>query len=112
MGDKGDWRWWIDTVFVIADSEPYRLSGANRALKDLTSDVFSIVTDGPLSDNYNSGWAADKWFRLYRGTTPDDPVDGMCRFFPAEPAGGSAGFPQPVIGLPSEYFNPTWCTDP
>ena len=105
MGDRGEWRWWIDTVFVVANSEPYRVSGADRMLKDRTSDAFGIVTGGPLAHNREAGCGTGRLFRLYRGATPDDPVDGMFSFFPAYPAGGKEGFPRPVIDLPSEYFN-------
>lgn len=109
---SGGERWWIDTVFVVANSEPYRVSGADRTLKDRTSDVFGIVTGGPLSDNREAGCGIDRLFRLYRGATPDDPVDGMFSFFPAYPAGGRVGFPRPVIDLPSEYFNRRVCMAP
>ena len=105
-GVGGEWRWWLDTVFVVANSDLYPASGACRVLKDWTSDVFGIVTGGPLAGNHEAGCAADVRLRLYRGATPDDPVDGMFSFFPARPAGGGAGFPRPVIDLPSEYFNP------
>ena len=106
MGVAGEWRWWIDTVFVVASSFFYPLSAADRVFKRQTSEVFGIVTGGPLSDNHQGGCGAGERFRLYRGATPDDPVDGMFSFFPAKPAGGEAGFPRPVINLPREYFNP------
>ena len=108
MGVGGEWRWWIDTVFVVADSERYRASAATQVLKDRASDVFGIVTGGPLSDNRKTGCAPDEWFRLYRGATPDDPVDRMFSFFPARPkrAGDRAGFPRPEIDLPREYVTP------
>ncbi len=94
-------------MFVVANSDLYPVSGADRVLKDWTSDVFGIVTGGPLSANHDkAGCAADEWLRLYRGATPDDPVNEMFSFFPARPAGGSADFPRPVIDLQSEYFNP------
>ena len=109
---SGGERWWIDTVFVVANSEPYRVSEADRMLKDRTSDVFGIVTGGPLSDNREAGCGTDRLFRLYRGATPDDPVNGMFSFFPAYPAGGREGFPRPVIDLPSEHFNPACCRAP
>ena len=107
-GVADQWRWWIDTVLVVADSEPYRVSDACRVLKDRVSDVFGIVTGGPLSDNRKAGCAADEYFRLYQGATPDNPVDEMFSFFPARPrrAGGTAGFPRPEINLPCEYFTP------
>ena len=112
MGVGGEWRWWIDTVFVVANSDSYPVSGADRVFKDRTSDVFSIVTGGPLSDNHEGGCATGERFRLYRGATPEDPVDGMFSFFPAKPAGGGAGFPRPVIDLPGGYFNPRLCMAP
>ncbi len=106
QGVGGEWRWWLDTVFVVANSDLYPVSEADRVLKDWTSDVFGIVTGGPLADNHEGGCAADVRLRLYRGATPDDPVDGMFSFFPAQPAGDGTGFPRPGIDLPSEYFNP------
>ena len=106
---RGGERWLIDTVFVVADSASYRVSEAGRLLRDQTSEVFSIVTGGPLSDNEEAGCAADESFRLYRGATLDDPVDKMFSFFPARSAGGGEGFPRPVINLPSKYFNPRVC---
>ena len=106
QGVGGEWRWWLDTVLVVANSDLYAASGACRMLKDWTSDVFGIVTGGPLADKHEAGCAADVRLRLYWGATPDDPVDGMFSFFPARPAGGGTGFPRPVIDLPSEYFNP------
>ena len=112
-GVGGEWRWWIDTVFVVANSDLYSVSAAYRVLKDWTSDVFGIVTGGPLSANHDeAGCAAEERLRLYRGATADDPVGGMFSFFPARPAGGGAGFPRPVIDLPSEYFNPALCMAP
>ena len=44
--------------------------------------------------------------RLYRGATPDDPVEGMFSFFPASPECGDSGFRRPFIDLPIEYLNP------
>ena len=111
-GVGGEWRWWIDTVFVVAKSDLYPVSAAYRVLKDRRSDVFGIVTGGPLSDNHEASCATDERFRLYRGATADDPVGGMFSFFPARPAGGGAGFPRPVIDLPREYFNPRVCMAP
>lgn len=95
-------------MFVVADSERYSVSAASRVLKDRVSDVFRIVTGGPLSDNRKTGCAPDDWFRLYRGATPDDRVDGMFSFFPAKPkhTGVWAGFPRPEIDLPREYVTP------
>ena len=63
-------------------------------------EAFLAVTGEPIADNGRG------LFRLYRGATPDDPVEGMFSFFPAMPAHGDTGFPRPLIDLPKEYFNP------
>lgn len=109
MGVAGEWRRWIDTVFVVPNSISYPVSRADQAFNVQTSDAFSIVTGRPLTHNYEAGCGADARFRLYRGATPDDPVDGVFSFFPAKLADGEAGFPRPVINLPREYFNPRLC---
>ena len=44
--------------------------------------------------------------RLYRGATPDDPVEGMFSFFPASLECGDSGFRRPFIDLPIKYLNP------
>lgn len=108
----GGERWWIDTVFVVRDFVDYNTRKARTELKDWAPDTFLDVTAGPLSENCEAGCAADERFRLYRGATPDDPVDGMFSFFPAMSAGDGVGFPRPVIDLPSEYFNRRVCMPP
>ena len=90
----------VDTVLVVADSAEYDAGAARAALADSASEAFLEVTAGPIADNEEAS------FRLYRGATPRDPVDGMFSFFPATPAEGDSGFPRPVIELPGEYFNP------
>jgi hypothetical protein len=93
---KGERRWMLDTVLVVKDSVEYRSPEILKVLDEWAPDAFLLETGGLLTD---SG-------RLYRGATPDDPVDGMFSFFPAIPAGGDSGFPRPLIDLPSKYFNP------
>lgn len=85
-------EWVLDTVLVVKDSTPYDAATARSALEGLVSSAFLDVTAGPLQDNGKG----DR-FRLYRGATPDCPVDGMFSFFPAQPAGGGWGFPRPPI---------------
>ena len=97
----GERRWMLDTVLVVKEYFDYGAPEARMALEDSTPDAFRIATVGPLLDNDE-----EAQLRLYSGATPDDPVDGMYSFFPATPAGGSSGFPRPLIELPSEYFNP------
>ena len=90
----------VDTVMVIAGSVEYGAGEAREALSGLADEAFIEVTAGPIAANEEGS------FRLYRGATPDDPVDGMFSFFPAMPAEGESGFPRPVLDLPAEYFNP------
>ena len=92
----GERRWMLDTVLVVKDSVEYCPPEASTALDEWApEDAFWVATGGLLTD---SG-------RLYRGATPDDPVDGMFSFFPAIPAGSDGGFSRPLIDLPSDYFN-------
>ena len=93
---KGDRRWMLDTLLVVKDSVQYEAPEGLVVLDEWVPDAFVVATGGLLT---GSG-------RLYRGATPNDPVDGMFSFFPASPAGGASGFPRPLIDLPSEYFNP------
>ena len=55
------------------------------------------VTGAPISHR-------DGALRLYRGATPDAPVDEMYSFFPAIRADGDTGFPRPRVSLPSRHF--------
>ena len=98
---SGEWKWMIDTVFVAADSQDYSAPEARRVLADAAPEAFLAVTGGPMVDSKDQAS-----FRLYKGATPDDPVDGMFSFFPAMPAHGDAGFRRPLIDLRREYFNP------
>ena len=96
----GERKWMLDTVLVVADSLTYRAPEARQVLADPVPEAFLTVTGGPIGDNEAAS------FRLYMGAAPDHPVEGMFSFFPALPAHGDAGFPRPLIDLPSKYFNP------
>ena len=98
----GERKWVLDTVLVIADSIDFTASQAHHVLSDYVPDAFLTVTANPIADN--EGFSS---FRLYRGATAKDLVDGMFSFFPAMPANGDRGFPRPVIDMESEYFNPS-----
>ena len=89
-------RWTLDTVLVVKDSVDYPAPELVAALDQGLPEAFLVATGGLLTA---SG-------RLYRGATPDDPVDGMFSFFPAITAGGDTGFPRPCIDLEAGYFNP------
>lgn len=102
FGSMKNYRWILDTVFVVAESVDYTAPEARVALADHASDAFLEVTAGPLADNDETAS-----FRFYRGATPEDPVNGMFSFFPAMIAGGSVGFERPGIELPKFCFTET-----
>ena len=83
----------LNTVLVVKDSVLY---DAAYRLDHWVPEAFMVAMGEMLT---RSG-------RLYLGATPDDSVDGMFSFFPASSAGGTSGFPRPLIDLPPEYFNP------
>ena len=97
----GNRKWVLDTVLVVADSLTYSAPEARRVLADAAPGAFLTVTGGPMVDNNEQAS-----FRLYRGATPEDPVEGIFSFFPAMPAHGDAGFPRLLVDLPGKYFNP------
>lgn len=107
----GERRWVLDTVLVVKDFVDYEPARARDELENWVPAEYLDVTAGPLADSMNGncgGCTAPTGprFRLYRGATPADPVDGMFSFFPALPAGADIGFPRPPINLPPRYFNP------
>ncbi len=102
----GEWKWLLDTVLVVADSFEYYAPVACRMLVDTVPEQFLSVTAGPIADNQKTP------LRIYKGATPDDPVDGMFSFFPAMAAHGEVGFPRPPIELPIEFLNSRNCRAP
>ena len=87
---NGEWRWMLDTVFVVKDSVCYYPRNACEIVG--TPDAFRVATGGPLTHNNRSSAPgmcapAGERLRLYRGATPCDPVNGMFSFFPATPSG-------------------------
>ena len=94
--------WVLDTVLVVADYVDYVAPEAHLALADEVPEAFLAVTAGPLAGNGD-----EAALRLYRGATPDDPVDGMFSFFPAMPAGRDARFERPAVELDARYFTRT-----
>ena len=101
----GQRRWTLDTVFVVKDFVEYGIRKAQADLKNRAPDTFLDITGGPLADDEKAPDSAR--LRLYRGATPDDPVDRMFSFFPAISAGRGQGFERPFVDLPREYFNPS-----
>ena len=105
----GAWRWMLDTVLVVRDFKDYHGADARSVLEDRVPNTFLDVTIRPLTGDAPQPKAcatARDRLRLYRGATPDDPVEGMFSFFPASPECGDSGFRRPFIDLPIEYLNP------
>ena len=117
---NSEWKWMLDTVFVVMDFVDYAPRNPREIPEDWTPDAFRVATGGPLTDNDHSsapGTCAPTRtrLRLYRGATPCDPVDGMFGFFPATPSGGAQGdrsFPRPFVDLSPEYFTPALAMGP
>ena len=102
FGSKKRHGWVLDTVLVVADSFDYLAADTHTAVEGHVPDVSLHVTGGPLAEN-----DATETLRLYRGATPDDPVDGMFSFFPAGLAEDNVGFERPSIEFPGHCFTPT-----
>ena len=104
----GQRKWVLDTVFVVRDSCWYDPLNPRKMLEGKVPDEFLEVIGGPLV-----AWAKDlregsasaacapksERLRLYRGATPDDPVDEMFSFFPAIRADHEPSFARPIIDL-------------
>ena len=102
FGSQFRGEWVLDTVLVVAGSKRYEASRADIELERLAPRAFLDVTARRIADSGEEGELAFYW-----GATPDDPVDGMFSFFPAQEAGGDVGFARPGIELPSGYFTNT-----
>ena len=88
----------LDTVLVVADSEPMSRS---MVPSDAKGDAFrSVVHDVLYREN------RDLETRLYHGATPSERVGQMFSFFPTLPLEAAPhGFPRPTIIFPS-IINP------
>lgn len=103
-------KWALDTVFVVRDSFRFDPLNPRTVLEGKVPEVFLEVTGGPLTSDPKLKKLADEGkaqeFRLYRGATPDDPVEDMFSFFPAILADGETCFPRTVVSRRDKYFNP------
>lgn len=121
----------LDTVFVVADGIPYTRRTGPQQLGGLVPCSFMEATLKPLafldrnaaSDQVASGCSPDGWdaddertwcgpvgslpdveYRLYRGATPEAPVNGMFSFVPVRVASDALlSFDRPV---PENYVSP------
>lgn len=100
-------RFAIDTVFVVGRKPDDHNSQDYSKLQGSVPQVYWDVTIRPLYEsnrggNSNAPCAQGPSWRLYRGATIDDDVDGMFSFFPCVPAEQSPnGFARPLIVNPS-----------
>ncbi|NLB65116.1 MAG: hypothetical protein GX803_01425 [Lentisphaerae bacterium] len=100
---KGRNRFIVDTIFVVGDSVRWRLEAPREALEGMVPAEYFHAAVEPIVDEARIlHGEARGVLRLYRGATPEEPVEGMFSFFPCLPAGEGAGkgFARPVIRRP------------
>lgn len=86
----------VDTVLVIASAEPWDPADHDGIDAD---EAFQVCTAASLAAG--DGCSPDTGLALYRGATPEDPVDGMYSFVPAMPATTPyPRFARPPVRLP------------
>lgn len=94
FGSTLDGEFCLDTVFVVADHQPW--TPATAADLDV-DDAFVVCTGESIATADDD---ADLKLALYRGATIDDPVDGMYSFVPARRIDhGDPRFARPAICL-------------
>jgi hypothetical protein len=97
FGSTLDYEFCVDTVFVVAEAEPWTAAGS----ADL-DEAFATCTAEQLA----AGTDAHTPFTLYRAATIENPVHGMYSFVPASPADGEGPrFARPALRMP-DLINP------
>lgn len=88
-------RFLLDTVFVVRDFIDHDRDNYRDVLRGAVPDAYWTVTLDP----WYAGPADGRSFRLYRGASPANAVNGMFSFFPCLRAGGPAthGFSRPDL---------------
>jgi hypothetical protein len=105
FGSTLDGNFVADTVFVVRDSQPFRLA----QLPD-SDDAFRVCTIQPLLTGAQCGGDA---FILYRGATFGAQVYGMYSFVPCRREDSTEPrFCRPPISLPGCYLNPASTQSP
>lgn len=90
----------LDTVFVVANSQPYALCDGNSLAEE---PFVQRIVVAPLKTGL--GWE-HLAFTLFDGATHDDPVAGMFSFVPCKSVDREPlRFARPVIDLPG-FINP------
>lgn len=95
FGSASGGRFLLDTALVVRDYFDHSKADHKARLRGLVPDPYWTVTLRPWYSGPDDG----RSWRLYRGASLEDPVDGMFSFFPAIPADGrvARGFPRPDI---------------
>jgi hypothetical protein len=88
-------RFLLDTVFVVRDFIDHDRDDYRDVLRGAVLNAYWTVTLGPWYSSPPDG----RSFRLYRGASPDNAVNGMFSFFPCLRANGPAtrGFSRPDL---------------
>lgn len=81
----------VDTVFVVGDSKPYKVSNYQSDLNGFIPKDYDQIMGFSL-------WNSNDEFVCYRGATPGNPVEGMFSFVPCRTTvDGIVGFPRMVL---------------
>lgn len=100
FGSTIDGAFCVDTVFVVASTEPWVPAEAAELAVD---EAFKACTGGAITAG---GRDAHVSLTLYRGATVENPVEGMFSFVPARRADeDDPRFTRPQIRLPG-FINP------
>jgi hypothetical protein len=102
----------LDTVFVVDDWIEHSRTTFTDVLCDVVPDAYKVVTISPW---YHEAFGeaatcikstpSDSW-RLYRGASYEEKLNGMFSFFPCSPyVPGSSGFARPVIRIDQVITN-------
>lgn len=88
-------RFLLDTVFVVRDFIDHKRDDYRDVLRSAVPEAYWTVTLGPWYASPPDG----RSFRLYRGASPENAVNGMFSFFPCRRADGPAprGFSRPDL---------------
>ena len=117
FGSCSDDRFLLDTVFVVRDFIDHDRGDYRAVLRGTVPDAYWTVTLEP----WYSGPADGRSFRLYRGASLANAVNGTFSFFPCRRADGpvTRGFPRPdlswlwgVSPRLRQGWSATWLSDP
>lgn len=94
----------VDTVFVVADYSDHDPSSVKDLRGAVPEGYFTATLDPWYAEiaSAPSPRRDARGYRLYRGATEGDPIDGMFSFVPCRPSpSGVVSFPRPALRLPA-----------